>query len=178
VLHAWGAAAYNPETLLHANQNTHTKTGVRMIRFPILTILLGLWATVVVSQPLLDTNFIPSANGIDLVRNTVSLPLHRGTLSDGKLVYFIVTEASTRQAAEAWGVNYAPSLADLKGTSVVQRAAVAGAAPSGAAVKPSQVLQLAATVDFLHGKRSVTPDPVTGFPPTKFSYSAQGNTGE
>lgn len=124
------------------------------------------------AAPRIDTKFLESARDIDLTRNTVVLPLHPAVLPSGTKTYFIVTEASTAAAAKAWGANHAPSLSNLKGTAQVQ--AVRGASTP----QPGSVLQVPATVDFTHGKRSVTPNPTTGFPPTAFSFSAQGNKGK
>jgi hypothetical protein len=143
----------------------------------------------------LQQRFLASAQDINLVNNTVRLPLHQGMLPNGTTVYFIVTEASTEAAAKAWGVSYAPVLADVKGTSVVQKAlSVVSAndttanprrsllAPATDSVarsnaSPYQVIEVPATVNFQHGKRSITPNPQTGFPPLNFSYSAQGDPG-
>lgn len=141
-------------------------------------LLLGLSA-LCSSQPTVQKAFIPKSQDINLIDNTVKLPLHRAVLPDNTTVYFIVLDSSTADAAQTWGVTHTPILANAKDSAVVQRvSAVDGAPPTAAAVGPSQVLQVNATVDFLHGKRSVAPDPVTGFPPSNFSYSAQGNKGK
>src|SRR3954452_23963071 len=64
------------------------------------------------------TQFIPSAreNG----DNTVTLPLHHGT-SRGRDVWFVVLDANTSNAAQAWGANRSNKLANAAGTSAVQR---------------------------------------------------------
>ena len=117
--------------------------------------------------------FVSSAKDIDLVANTVVLPLHKIQLPGGTTAWVVVTEASSAEAARAWGVSYSPALAAAKGSSVVQETAVVG---GGAAVPPA-VLEVPAGVDFAYGKRSVTPNPTTAFPPTNFTYSAQGEPG-
>src|SRR3954470_13158744 len=68
------------------------------------------------------TLFIPSAheNG----DNTVTLPLHHGT-SRGRDVWFVVLDANTSNAAQAWGANRSNKLATAAGTSAVQRVGVA-----------------------------------------------------
>src|SRR3954447_12320987 len=80
------------------------------------------------------TLFIPSAheNG----DNTVTLPLHRGT-SGGRDVWFIVLDASTSEAAQAWGANRSNKLDNARGTSAVQTATV-----------KDGVIDFPATVDF------------------------------
>ena len=63
--------------------------------------------------------FVRSAvENADLSR--VTLPLYRGT-SRGQTVWYVITDASTRSAARAYGVNYAPKLALTAGTTSVQR---------------------------------------------------------
>src|SRR3954452_19752468 len=67
------------------------------------------------------TQFIPSAheNG----DNTVNLPLHHGT-SRGRDVWFVVLDANTSNAAQAWGANRSNKLANAAGTGAVQRVTV------------------------------------------------------
>src|SRR5712692_9681392 len=48
-----------------------------------------------------------------------TLPLFRGT-SHGQTVYFVITESSDRADAAARHVNFAPKLANAKGTPAVQ----------------------------------------------------------
>jgi hypothetical protein len=132
--------------------------------------------------------------GLDVAAGTVRLPLHRARLADGGTAYYIVTEASTPEAAAAWGASHAPALASA--AAIAQRAKVVTPAGQGGGggggggsrgllqANESQgaggelpLLQVPATVNFARGKRSVTPDPKTGFPPTAFNFSAQGNPG-
>jgi len=120
-----------------------------------------------------DAPFTPAA--INLANDSVTLPIYPAVTSDGTPVYFIVTEASTKEAAAAWGASHAPVLAQTARSAVVQRAAPVNSKTT--AVKPGQLLRVNSTVDFLHGTRSVVPDPATGFPPRNFSFSAQGNEG-
>lgn len=62
--------------------------------------------------------FLRSAvENADLSR--VTLPLYRGT-SHGGTVWYVITDASTRSAAKAYGVNYAPKLVNAAGTTSVQ----------------------------------------------------------
>src|SRR5215210_3777070 len=90
------------------------------------------------------TLFIPSAheNG----DNTVTLPLHRGT-SGGRDVWFIVLDASTSDAASAWGANRSNKLDNARGTGAVQKVTVRNGA-----------IDFPHTVDFTP-ERVVTPGP-------------------
>jgi hypothetical protein len=107
------------------------------------------------------TLFIPSAheNG----DNTVTLPLHHGT-SQGRDVWFVVLDASTSNAAQAWGANRSNKLANAAGTTAVQRVTVG----AGGTIDFPQ------SVDF-------TPDRVVdaphGFPPDRFAPGAVGEPG-
>src|SRR3954465_4992252 len=88
--------------------------------------------------------FIPSAheNG----DGTVTLPLHRGT-SGGHDVWFVVLDASTSGAAQAFGANRSNKLANARGTTAVQKVSV-----------HSGVIDFPRTVDF-SPDRAVTPGP-------------------
>ena len=55
---------------------------------------------------------LPSAIGVDLAANTVTLPLHRGT-ARGRTVWYVLTDASDRAAASRLGILYAPLLANI-----------------------------------------------------------------
>src|SRR3954470_24886706 len=79
------------------------------------------------------TVFIPSAheNGND----TVTLPLHHGT-SRGRDVWFVVLDASTSNAAQAWCANRSNKLATAAVTTAVERVTVARA---GTIASPASV---------------------------------------
>src|SRR5215210_4023889 len=116
---------------------------------PLLTALLALAAPAGAMADGGGKLFIPSAheNG----DNTVTLPLHRGT-SGGRDVWFIVLDASTSEAAQAWGANRSNKLENARGTAAVQKVSVKGG-----------VIDFPASVDFAPERR-VVPGP-TGFPP-------------
>lgn len=98
----------------------------------------------------------------------VTLPLYRGT-SHGEPVWYVLTDASTRSAARAYGVNYAPKLALTANTASVQQVTWG----AGGFVFP-------ATVDFAP-ERSVFAGPYgtseTGLPLTSFTAGAVGEPG-
>src|SRR4051812_48373464 len=107
------------------------------------------------------TLFIPSAheNGDD----TVTLPLHHGT-SRGRDVWFVVLDASTSNAAQAWGANRSNKLANAAGTTAVQRVTVAR----------DGTIDFPASVDFSPARVVKAPN---GFPPTEFAAGAVGEPG-
>ncbi|WP_411283521.1 hypothetical protein [Lapillicoccus sp.] len=95
--------------------------------------------------------------------HTVSLPRYTGT-SQGRSVTYVITDASTKEAARRLGVNFAPRLANTAGTAAAQQ--VSGTATS---------LTFPASVDFTP-QRVVVPGP-TGFPPTTAIPGAVGEPG-
>ncbi len=99
----------------------------------------------------------------DPAAHTVSLPLYQAT-SAGSPVSFVVTDASTRRAAQLLGVNFAPRLANARGTAAVQKVSFG-----------ARGLQIPATVDF-SPTRVVVPGP-TGFPPATAIPGAVGRPG-
>jgi hypothetical protein len=113
----------------------------------------------------IQTLFVPRAK-IDVDDNNVVLPLCKGRLrgSRNTTILYIVIDASTAAAAEAWGANLAPPLAAAAASRAAQNASAAGGMPTCAGGN----LEFAATVDFAAGNRSVTPGP-TAFPPSSFS---------
>jgi hypothetical protein len=51
---------------------------------------------------------------VDLVREVVKLPLHRGRLSSGETVWFVLTDVSDFDTSEKMGLTWAPSLSNAK----------------------------------------------------------------
>src|SRR5258707_2159425 len=45
----------------------------------------------------------------------IPMPLYQGSLKDGSLVWYILTDLSDQALAQKWGINYAPVLAAAKG---------------------------------------------------------------
>ena len=94
-------------------------------------------------------------------------PLYRGTSGDQQVDY-VITDASSLQAARALGVNYAPKLRNAAGTAAVQR--------SPSEIFSGDGINFPATVNF-SGQRALVPDPVTGFPPLTAAPGPVGNPG-
>jgi hypothetical protein len=89
-----------------------------------------------------------------------TLPLFRGT-SHGQTVYFVITDSSVRADAAARQVNYAPKLANAKGTPAVHIVTVVNG-----------IVDFPATVDF-SPPLVLTPGPA-GFPPASAQPGAVG----
>ncbi|WP_407176315.1 hypothetical protein [Bradyrhizobium sp. STM 3562] len=51
---------------------------------------------------------------VDLVREVVTLPLHRGRLASGETVWFVLTDVSDYDTSQKMGLTWAPSLTDAK----------------------------------------------------------------
>jgi len=94
---------------------------------------------------------------------TVTLPLHRGT-SQGRVVWYILLDASSGDAADKFGINRSQKLGNLRGSGAVQHVTMV-----------SGGIDFPASVDFTP-VHSVTPGP-TGFPPAAFSVGAIGEQG-
>lgn len=95
--------------------------------------------------------------------NQVTFPLFMGT-SQGKTVWYVITDSSDQQDASTRGVLYTPKLANAKGTAAVQKVQI-----------NNGIIDFPATVDF-SPERVLEPGP-TGFPPDKASPPAVGEAG-
>lgn len=67
-----------------------------------------------------EGNLILRSAVVDLEKREVTLPLHRGRLEDGRVIWHVVTDASDEAAAEAMGLIHAPKLANADGRAVRQ----------------------------------------------------------
>lgn len=103
--------------------------------------------------------FLDSTIELDEAAGTITLPLFRGT-HEGDDVFYIITESSDRDDAEALGVNWAPKLAI--GTAAVQEVEVLDG-----------VVEFEGTVDF-SPERVVVPGP-EGFPPEQAEPGSVGD---
>src|SRR6516164_6274655 len=52
---------------------------------------------------------------VDLTREVVRLPLHRGRLASGETVWFVLTDVSDLATSQKMGLTWAPSLSQAKG---------------------------------------------------------------
>jgi hypothetical protein len=103
-----------------------------------------------------DHVFVKSALAVDFTyRNaSVTLPLFRGLSSDGKDVFYIITEASDFEVARRMGINYAPKLAEVIGSPGVQNVTL-----------QDGIVKFAGNVDFSPEYKVVPGDPPGYFPP-------------
>jgi hypothetical protein len=98
-------------------------------------------------------------------RTEVTFPLHQGT-SRGRTVYYVITDTSDATLSALLGVNYAPKLADARGTAAVQQISAAGF--PGA-------IDFPASVHF--GQQRILVPSDTGFPPAQAQPGASGEDG-
>ncbi len=104
---------------------------------------------------------ISSAIAVDSTNHTAILPLYRGS-EEGKTVWYIITDASDAAVAKHFGVNYAPSLADI-GAAATQRASKNADGTYTFEGAPN----FAPTRTFVAGK--------TGFPPASATPGSVGD---
>ena len=109
-----------------------------------------------------DRLFIESAR---VGRDSVSFPLYKGT-SNGRDVYYILTDASDGDAADRYRINEADKLENARGTSAVMRGRL----------DDERRIVFPATVDF-GPERVIVPDPDTGFPPLEARPGSVGEEG-
>ncbi len=106
---------------------------------------------------------------IDQTRGTITLPLYKGQLSSGELVWYILTDTTDKGNAEALGLNYSAKLnyADVgKGVRKAQQSLIGG---------ETYVVFESGKVDF-SPVRNVTPGAAPDyFPPTVAQAGAIGD---
>src|SRR5713226_434090 len=110
---------------------------------------------------------LESALQVDLTRETVRLPLYKGT-ANGHTVWFILTESSDLGLAKNSGLNYAPKLANIANGCPDCVQTVTQAQPTPDQNKFGQaVIHYQGEPDF-SPTRTLVPGP-NGFPPASFS---------
>jgi hypothetical protein len=103
-------------------------------------------------------------SGCENAASTIArFPLQKGT-SQGKTVWYVVTDSSSKADALARHVNFAPKLANAVGTPGVETVKMVNGA-----------IDFPATVDF-SPQRTLQPGP-HGFPPAKATPPSVGNAG-
>ncbi|HYY11140.1 MAG TPA: hypothetical protein VE781_09380 [Kineosporiaceae bacterium] len=102
---------------------------------------------------------------VDTAASTVTLPLHRGHMRDGRVVWFVLTDTSDSRVARAMGLNWSPKL---------RNAPAAAVRTASMDARGSMVFD-AGTVDFSPA-RSVVPGRAPHyFPP---SHAEPGSVGD
>jgi hypothetical protein len=107
-----------------------------------------------------------TAGTVDQEAGTITLPLYRGQLRDGRNVWYILTDTTDKGNAEALGLNFAPKLA---------YAAVERAVRTGRLEKDASLTFTAGTVDFSPERSIVPGDGANPFPPKEFQPGAVGD---
>jgi len=105
----------------------------------------------------------PSALKIDIEHETVTLPLHEGRTTDGRVTWYVVTESSDQTDATRRGVNYSNKLLNAVGTVAIQKVQI----------HDDGELVFEGTVNF--GLSHVLVPGPNGFPPTQFAAGAAGD---
>jgi hypothetical protein len=118
---------------------------------------------------------IESALQVDLTKETVRLPLYKGT-ANGHTVWFILTESSDQGLAKNSGLNYAPKLANIANGCPDCVQTVTQEQPTPDQNKFGQaVIHFQGEPDFTP-TRTLVPGP-NGFPPASFSPGAVAGKG-
>jgi len=118
---------------------------------------------------------LESALQVDLSKETVRLPLYKGT-ANGHTVWFVLTEASDAGLAKNSGLNYAPKLANIaiSCAACVQTVTLDSPTPDANKFGPA-VVHFQGAPDFTP-TRTLVPGP-NGFPPASFSPGAVAGPG-
>ncbi|HWO46269.1 MAG TPA: hypothetical protein VNO87_11940 [Methylomirabilota bacterium] len=118
---------------------------------------------------------LESALQVDLSKETVRLPLYKGT-ANGHTVWFVLTEASDAGLAKNSGLNYAPKLANIGISCPACVQTVTLDSPTADANKfGPAIVHFAGEPDFTP-TRTLVPGP-NGFPPASFSPGAIAGPG-
>ena len=104
----------------------------------------------------------PGALNIDVEHETVTLPLHEGRTTDGRVTWYVVSESSDQADAKRRGVNYSNKLLYAVSTAAVQKVHF-----------HEGKLVFEGTVNF--GLTHVLVPGPNGFPPLQFAAGAAGD---
>jgi len=107
-----------------------------------------------------------SSGKIDLAANTITLPLRKGALKDGRSVWFILTDTSDKNQAKELGIVYAPSLAQAAEAKSTRIATVGS---------DGQFIFNAGTVDFKPSQTLIPGDAPNYFPPKQATPGSLGD---
>lgn len=122
-----------------------------------------------VQKELIGPYTLLKSGKLDLVASTIELPLYKGRLESGELVWYVVTDTTDKFNADALGINHSPKLAYTDVGRSVRQAVLENDEGRLALVFES------GKVDF-SPKHSVTPgDAPNFFPPKKMQPGAVGD---
>jgi len=103
---------------------------------------------------------------LDLSKDTITVPLYEGALADGRSVWYILTDASSKTEAERLGVEYAPDLGSAVGHGGVRQ---------GSWNDHGTLTFAAGTVDFKPEHQLTPGNAPNFFPPTQFQPGSVGD---
>jgi hypothetical protein len=105
---------------------------------------------------------------VDEEEGTITLPLYRGQMQDGRSVWFILTDTTDKDNADALGLNHSAKL---------NYAAVGGATRRARLEPDASLTFLEGTVDFSPERAVVSGnDPENPFPPSEFQPGSVGDS--
>ena len=111
------------------------------------------------------------SGSVDLDKGTIELPLYKGRLSSGELVWYVVTDTTDKFNADALGINHSPKLTYADVGRGARRAALQNDKEYGL-----MLVFAAGKVDF-SPEHSVTPgDAPNFFPPKNVQPGAVGDS--
>lgn len=118
------------------------------------------------AEPLVIDTQLLLAGQIDLTSDTITLPLHHGSLSDGRSVWYVLLDSSNQATAHAQGLVYAPALANA-----VELGAVRTASRDG----HGELVFDRGTIDFSPDRALVPGNAPDLFPPKSASPGSIGD---
>lgn len=65
-----------------------------------------------------EANHLLKTGVVDLDKSTVTLPLYKGSMKDGRSVWYVLTDVSDEGLAKELGLNYSPKLRNVSGNAV------------------------------------------------------------
>jgi hypothetical protein len=103
------------------------------------------------------TKLFLTSGKVDLEREVITLPLHRGRLASGETVWFVLTDVSDFSTAKRMGLTWAPSLSEAKDLRSTRTAEMDGSgsftfASGRVDFSPVQALTAGRTPDFFPPK--------------------------
>ncbi len=119
-----------------------------------------------VQKELLGPYQLLKSGQLDTDAGTITLPLYRGRLKDGRKVWYILTDATDKANAEALGLNHSAKLS---------YAQVGKAVRSGTLLKDGTLIFDAGAVDFRPERKVVAGDAPNFFPPKVAEPGAVGD---
>ena len=103
---------------------------------------------------------------LDHDKNSITLPLYKGHMKDGRLVWYVVTDTTDESNAAALGLNHSPKLVYTDIGKAVRKATLE---------KGFNLIFESGAVDFSSDRSLVPGDAPNYFPPKKFTPGSIGD---